>query len=67
MLLHDLYKIESFNSLDSPGASAWLLLSLNDWEHFNTVLHQDGVKLGDVLLPLHGQAGLHLQQEELCE
>ena len=62
MFLHDLYKRESLNILDSPGASAWLLLSLDDGEHFNTVLHQDGVKLGDVLLPLHRQAGLHLQQ-----
>ena len=62
MLLHDLYKTESFNVLDSPGSSSRLLLSLDDWEHFNTVLYQDRVKLGDVLLPLHGQAGLHLQQ-----
>ena len=53
MLLHDLYKTESFSSLDSPGASSRLFLGLNDWEHFNTVLHQDGVELRDVLLPLH--------------
>ena len=62
LFLHDLYKRESFNILDSPGATSRLLLCLDDWEHFNTVLHQDGVKLGDVLLPLHRQPSLHLQQ-----
>ena len=44
---------ESFSISDSPGSTPRLLLGLDDGEHFNTVLHQDGVKLGDVLLPLH--------------